>query len=447
MNRIILDEIGRRWWFWGLIALSCLVLSACAAAEKNFFYGAFYPAILGISVLSLLLRYGRVLLTLPFTARQIGQTIWMLNVVIPSLLLVLFTGLGMVIYSHLRFLKDMTPSPGGLLEVWFRLAVVGSLGFGSAFWLFSGVPPKREQWENLRAQLFGFGLLIAIIGGGYLLAKSTFNDEIKFVILSIFGVFFTALGWFRAEGVVIEYGAYRREIANAAKPAGTFKPRAGYGGISFLITNCCIRYIAAMAYLAAIIFGIILWLVRTDPSFKWSDLLVVTKIFQLYSIPLCFWLVLPIAVHQKFLRSLPLTSKELATVILSLPIVSFLIFSGILALIGIPTFGVPAAMSLLKVEILYLPPICVLATAIVWNNEKKFLRFIITLVVFILSAIPAIYRLILPSHKDLPLWMMIAFPPVSCFLALYIINRLLQKNDMTYRVQMQNFIGPEVTMW
>lgn len=447
MNRIILDELKRRWWFWVLVALSCLVLSACAAAEKNFFYGAFYPAILTITTLTVQLRYGRILLTLPFTARQIGRTVWMLNVMVPSILLVLFTGLGMVIFSHLRFLKEMTPSPDGLLEAWFRLAVVGSLGFGSAFWLFSGVPPKREQWENLRAQLLGFGILIAIVGGGYWLAKSAINDEIKFLTLCIFGIFFTVQGWFRAESAVIEYGAYRKEIPSVAKPHRTFQPRAGYGGIPFLIINCCIRYVAAMACLAAIIFVVILWFVRPDPSFKWSDLLVVTKVFRAYSIPLCLWLVLPMMVHQKFLRSLPLTSKELAAVILSLPVVPFLILCGILALLDIQMFGVPAALSLLKGEFLYLPPICVLATAIVWNNEKNFLRFVIALVIFIVSTIPAMYLLIRPSGKDLPLWMIIVIPVLSCLLALYIINRLLQKNDMTYRVQMQNFINSDTIMW
>jgi hypothetical protein len=157
--------------------------------------------------------------------------------------------------------------------------------------------------------------------------------------------------------------------------------------------------------------------------------------------------VLPIAVHQKFLRSLPLTSKDLATIILCLPVVPVLILFGIIALIDIQILGVSAAMYELEGQLLFLAPICVFATALVWNNDKKFLRFVIVLIVFSLSIIPAICHLFWTSGKGLPLWMIIAYPLVSFLLALYIINRLLTRNDMTYRAQMQTFIGPETPMW
>lgn len=460
MSRIIVDDLRRRWWVWGLIGLACLVCVLCVDANQNFFYGALYPAILGAAVLGLQMRNGRVLLTLPFTARQIGRTVWILIVVIPSLLLALFTGPGIYLCNHYKFftnsILDSTLLPpalaGGFLAAWIQLVIVGSLGFGSAFWLFTKIPPIREQRNNLRTQLYGAGLLIAVIGGGYLLARSTIGDEIKFAIIFLLGVFFTVRGWFRAEGMVIGLGTYRNEAAGVDKPKEMFKPRAGYGGIPFLIMNCCIRYIAAMALLTVIVGGIIVWFQvihpdPVDPPIKRSDVLDFMRGFSFYSFFLNFWMILPIAVHQKFLRSLPLTSRELAAVILCMAAVPFLMLSGIAVLFEIPAFGVPAAGFLLGGHLLFLPPLCVIATAIVWNNERKFLRFVIAVVVFSVSAVPAIYHLFWTSEKGLPLWMVILIPLVSLLLALYIINRLLQRNDMTYRAQMQTFISPETPMW
>lgn len=454
MSRIILDDLRRRWWAWGLFGLACLVCGLCVDANENFFYGVVYPAILSAVVFVKQMRIGRVLLTLPLTARQIGRTVWVLIVVIPSLLLALFTGPGVYLCYHYNFFAESTALPPalarGFLAIWIQLTIVGSLGFGSAFWFFTKIPPIRKQRNNLKTQLYGAGLLIAVIGGGYLLARSAIGDEIKFAIVCLLGVFFSVRGWFRAERMVIDLSTYRNEIAGAGKRREMFKPRNGFGGIPFLIMNCCVRYIIVMAFLAIVGFGIILWSVAYDPTnppIKRSDLLDVAKGFSFYAVFLNFWIVLPIAVHQKFLRSLPLTSKKLALVILSLPVVPYLVLCGIVALVNFPVFGVPAATFLLGEHLLLLPPLCVFATAVVWNNERKFLRFVIALVVFSFSAVPAIYHLFQTSEKGLPLWMVITIPLISLLLALYIINRLLQRNDMTYRTQLQMFLGPEPAMW
>jgi hypothetical protein len=451
MRRIILDDLRRRWWIWGLVGLACLVCGLCVDASKNLFYGAFYPVILGTAVLGLQLRGGRVLLTLPFTARQIGRTVWALIVLIPSLLLALFTGPGIFLGRHFDISTDPTILPAGFLTSWFQLTVVGSLGFGSVFWLFTRIPLIREQRNNLRMQLYGSPLLIAIIGGGYLLARSAISDEIKFMIICFLGFFFTVRGWFRSERMVIDLSTYRNDIAGAGKPKEMFKPRAGYGGIWYLIINCCVRYIAMTVFLAAItaiVLGIFFLANPKDPGQpRLSDLIDVMKGAPFYFVFFSFWLVLPIAVHQKFLRSLPLTSKELAAIILCLPIVPFLVLCGFLGLFDTQIFGMTAAVSLVRGELLYLPPICVFATALVWNSEKKFLRFIISLIVFGLSIIPVIYHLAWTAGKGLPLWIIIAYPLVSCLLALYLINRLLTRNDMAYRAQMHTFISPETPMW
>ncbi len=445
MNRIILDELGRRWWFWGLICLSCLILGVSSATEKNLAYGAFYPALLSISILALNLRSGRVLLALPFTARQIGRTFWVLYVVIPSILLALFSGLGIFIYSYFATL------PGVFLPEWFQLLVLGSLGFGSVFWVFGGGPLNwffrllKGRWQNcLWVPIYLWGFLFALIAGGYLLAKSAISDEIKLVTLCLVGLVFTVLGWFRAEGVVIEHATYRKEIASAGNPKGTSRPRTGYGGIPYLIVNCCVRYLSLMAMMAALAFGISIW---NDHRINWHDILGFMKVFRFYFVILCFWIALLIGMHPKFLRSLPLTSKGLSAVILSLPITPFLILCGIFTLIDIQTAGTSAALSLLKGELLCVAPLCAFTTAVIWNREKNFARIVMAVTVFILSAIPATYQLVWTSGKDLGLWMIIVVPLVSFSVALFIISRLLERNDMTYRVQMQTLTDPQTLGW
>jgi hypothetical protein len=427
----------------------------CIGANRNFFYGALYPTILGAGLLGLQLRNGRVLLTLPFTARQIGRTVWVLIVVIPSLLLAVFTGPGIYLCNRFKlFADDSTVLPpslfSGFLPAWIQLTIVGSLGFGSAFWFFTRIPATREQRNCVHTQLYGCGLLIAVLGGGFLLARSSIGDGIKFAIVCLLGIYLTVRGWCRAERMVIGLGSYRNETGSVSKPKEMFKPRTGYGGIPFLIMNCCIRYVVVMLGIIAVGSGITLWAVTHDPTnppIKQSEFLDLMKGFSFYAVFLSFWMLFPSAVHQKFLRSLPLTSKKLAAVMLCIPVLPYLILCGIVALVEIPVFGFSPAMFSIKAQLLYLPPICVFATAFVWNNEKKVLRFFIALAIFILSTMPAIFHLFRTSGRGLPLWMIITIPLISCLLALYIINRLLQRNDMTYRNQMQMFLGPEPAIW
>lgn len=444
MNRIILDELERRWWLWGLLCpLVCLLFGFLSALSKDSVYFALYLIPVTANVLPQKLRFGRVLLSLPLTTRQIGQTFWMIAVAIPSVLLAFFGGLG-VLFQH------SFTTHAGFLEIWSRIVVIGSLGCGSAFWLFSGAPTNpQEQWHNrIAGQLYSYGFSIALIGGGYLLYKSDISNEMKFVIVCLLGLVFSVLGWFRAEGLIVDYAADRKEITNLFRSKAIFRPRTGYGGIPYLIVNSFIRFLGILIVAIVVAVGIPLW---KDHRFVWPHILDSMQMIRFFLFLFCLWPVLPVGVHQKFLRSLPMTSKELSAVILCLPTLPFLILCAIFIPIDFQRIGAPAALSLLKTELLFLAPLYVFVTAIVWRDESKPEKIARVVIVLMLSAIPATIQLMYviwnPGKQDLPVWVVVIVPLASCSLALLKIRNLLEKNDMTYRIQVQPLTDVNSPNW
>ena len=51
--------------------------------------------------------------------------------------------------------------------------------------------------------------------------------------------------------------------------------------------------------------------------------------------------------------------------------------------------------------------------------------------------VPIIYQLATSSRGGLPGWIIIAIPVLSVFIALFTIRRLLERNDMTYRIKFE----------
>ena len=161
-------------------------------------------------------------------------------------------------------------------------------------------------------------------------------------------------------------------------PGRKIEPRSGYGGFPYMIMRFGLFYLTTAVFLIATIVCIYGIVARLDHTAKWSDIVAPGLLeFQLWLFILCFVQTMIMGTHLKFLRSLPLTSKQLAATILCTSILPVLIIGGSWVLFFLIKPGVvPAvsAVSILKFGLLNLAPACVLTTGIIWYNEKHFRR-------------------------------------------------------------------------
>lgn len=150
-------------------------------------------------------------------------------------------------------------------------------------------------------------------------------------------------------------------------------------------------------------------------------------------------------VHLKFLRTLPMTSSQLAGVILTIALLPLLLASGIVAVIVGIQHGAPAGISLFKAYLMGAAPACVLAVAAVWHSEQRWGRIILAAVIFLISIIAPIYQattgICNSGAKDMPLYFVLGYPLVAIFLAWRIIIRLLETHSMTYKARAQALRG------
>jgi hypothetical protein len=462
MTKIILDNFRRRWLMW---ALFCL-LSLSAGLDLGIERDIRISAVVFISICMATMDWGfgcvRVLLSLPIAARQIGRAYWWLTVCASTLLFALFSATGILILrlagTHGKFLGPWlemfiaTGPQDKFLGLWLETVLAGGLICGSMFAFMTGalwsaaLSKAGESWrKRFPPQFYAWAFILALIGGMYFLFKSPISIVEKAVIAYLFGFIFSVPGWFRAERLFIDHSSSRLEFAGAGKSSvsrGKFEPRSGYGGVPYLIIRFCLFYLSIVALVIAstiVMAGITVW---HDHGAKWSDIVSPTLLeIQIWLFLMCFVQTTIVGTHLKFLRSLPLTSKQLAATILCMAILPVLIIGGPWILFFLIAPGVlpsMSALSLLKFCLLNLAPVCVLTTGVIWYNEKPFTRITGVIVVLIVSAVPLIYQLATNSRREgLPIWIIIAVPVFSIFIALFTIRHLLERNEMTYRIKFE----------
>ena len=456
MKRIIVDHFTRRWFVWGwfcILSLGAgLTLAGIGIIDPGTIKDADSPGVIFFPILMAWLTaiaarldwaygYPRILLSLPFTARQIGRAVWWTGVGVPALLFALFSGVGVLILCR-------AGTQGRFLELWIKMVFGVGLFSGSIFWFCSGPPSLQGgPWRKRFLVLYSWAFLFGLVGGIYLLYKSAISIESKSVIAYFWGLVFTVPGWLRAEGLVVDYGSYRRETAGAGHGRGKFKPRSGFGGAPYLLMRFFASYLRfALIVLPILVVGSIWINHRFSPGdFVSKEGLPLQIGFQLWFYVMCIFQTITLGANLKLLRSMPLTSIQLSATILSLMLLPILILAGLCIPLFLMKLGLPAVFSLLKCYLLGLLPVCVITTASVWNSEKRFWNIVNGFLAFVVLTVPLIYQLVTTNWDSgrggLPTWIIIALPVAAVFFALFTISRLLERNEMTYRLKVDPSFG------
>ncbi len=462
MTRIMLDGFRRQWLTWSLLCLLFLAAGLILGIERVI-------TISGVVFISFCIAatdwgFGcvRILRSLPLTARQIGLAYWWLIVGASTFLFAVFSAIGILIVrlaqTHDKFLGTWlqmfiaTDPHEKFLGLWLEAVLAGGLLCGSLFWLMTGavwgaaLSRTGEPWrKRFWRQFYAFAFAIALVAGIYFLCKSAISATDKAVIAYCFGFIFSVLGWFRAKILFIDQNSFRGDVAGTGIPGKKFEPRPGYGGVPYLIIRFCLFYLAVVTLMIATIACVSGFVAWKDHKDKWSDIVAPGLVeFQFWLFFLCFVQTMTMATHLKFLRSLPLTSRQLAATILCLAVLPVLIIGGPWILLFLIEPGVvPAvsALSLAKFCLLNLAPVCVLTTGVIWYNEKHFKRIAGIILAWNISIVPIIFQLATSSRGGLPAWMIIAIPVLSIFIALLAVRRLLERNEMAYRIKFEMLPG------
>ena len=451
MKRIILDQFERRWLMWTLFSLVSVTAGLVLGVERDIRISGAVFISFSIAPMDWGLGCPRVLLSLPFTARQIGRAYWWLTVCASTLLFAVFSAVGILIVGQAqtygKFLGPWlqmfiaTDSRDKFLGIWLETVLAAGLLCGSIFWLMSGaiwgaaLSRAGEPWrKRFPRQFYACAFAIGLLGGIYFLCRSTINIRDKIVIAYLFGFVFSVLGWFRAKSLFVE-SIFRPDVARAGVARRKFEPRPGYGGVPYLIIGFCLFYLAAVSLLIASVIGlgnIMAWLTHRA---AWSEVLPpALGEVQFWLFLICLFQTMIIGTHLKFLRSLPLTSNQLAATILCLAFLPVLIIGGPWILFVLMEPGVLSALSILKFCLLNIAPACALTTGVIWCNEQ-FRRIAGVGLAWIVSIVPIIYQLATASRGGLPIWIVIAVPVLSICIALFSIRRLLERHETTYRIK------------
>ena len=351
MNLILRDYVRRWWWVWalGLPVNAAMLVSECVAHQRGN-DTTFFPLgiFLGSILLAMDLQRGstRVYLSLPVTIRQLARIWWLEAVALPAVAILL---VNTAVFGLLIWRLGMT----GILAVYVKHTLTDVLMLGVMFFALTGLPAGQlgESWAE-RARATFFSLLWGLaFGGWYFFARlfdfTTPSGRIAMVIAGVLGVW----GWARAEMLVQIRAGVRLLAPNLYLPSQ--KARAsrcaeGAGGFGYLVRRTYGRMM--MMGLGIIVLMVLFsWgavaLVDAKAQFMSTARMMTTNpmlsngfVFQ--------WLLamqmLPVCLHIRFLRTLPVSSTWLAAYMVFTPLAAILsiagIFGALLAVSGIITW-------------------------------------------------------------------------------------------------------------
>jgi hypothetical protein len=456
MTRLVLDYYRRWGWVLSLGMALQLIQGWCIAAfpwTPIEFTASMIPVCLGLLPLFDLSRgVVRVVGTLPLSLAKLGRGWWFANVLIPAIVMValLFLGASAAAFCH--------PNQAFPLNRLLMASVITVLWLGTIFALvFPAIFPVtgkfKNRWRGILAGFVGGILTFFFVLGAifaFVLSPGSSNNPILLDIFVAGGTCLTFAGWFRAgrfnpAGIRVEFGQLNPELSEkfyaykegaASSRSTPHQPPEGYGGILFLLRTTFMSGLYVY-FAGAILILLFAWIEPRFPAFgsplslregfKTKDPTnTVLLIFILFER-------LTFLMQLRFLRTLPLSTAKLATVIIASVILPVIAAGLFLAGIAGLSVGTTAALTVLKSCILVLAPItlCIFFNVLRGGGMEVFL---VSVVVALLAWVWVVSAL---QHITFPLAAGVAVAGVM--LGWRLTYYALSRGSRTYRVQTNPF--------
>jgi hypothetical protein len=426
MKLIILDHLKR----WGLVWIAIGIFNCLIHLDPN--KGTDYisfPILLWISAFALNFDLqrgsGRVLTTLPVTARQIGRASWIFSVALPTLLLATTSGLAMLIHPA-------GSASGFPMDDLIVTAITSALYLGSFFYLFIGSSPGQPQnavaW--VRA-VFGVGFII-----GMLFVKPAF-DTPQGIIFALAAATLTVAGWFRAEQMVLQRAGFKLVAKTSNKNMVQHKIPQGSGGLPYLVQRIFIQ---------STLIGLALMTAMTPVmAFLFQDshrAQAVVSMIQGGSTPYVFFIlifsIVPIVFQLRFLRTLPVSSSALAATLVSLPVFSIVAVGVIVAAVAGLLLGETVILPTANNFFMLGAKAAVIVPLIVWRGLDVVTYVFIFLMVISDSFINLGMTILFHLGSDKPAnpwWSSLIIFLLFIAVAFVLTQRMLTQSSSAYRVR------------
>jgi hypothetical protein len=359
------------------------------------------------------------------TARQIGRAWWIFSVALPALLLAATTGIAMLVHSA------VTNIPFPLDK--FVLAVTAStLSLGAIFFLFIGMMPNWPQ--SLTGWLRYTFLMICLFG--IIFIQPAF-DTLKGMLVLLGGFLLTAIGWFRTEQMAVQRATFRPGVQLGQRKPGRHQAQSGFGGVPFLLQTLFIR-IGYMG-IAVIVWLLIMHLVmdetsKLSPKQLLEAILPTSSTFGFFFV--FMFLLLPMMMQLRHLRSLPISTTALAALLVLLPTVP--IFACGLAWAAFHA-DASAVGNIFQIPSNFLTCAAMLSVAaplFVWQGLRMGSYLLIMVLVMFSTMGPLLFH---TTKIPASITAVVSFGII--LLAFVITRRLLKSSSQAYRLLPTNMIG------
>jgi hypothetical protein len=423
MTRLILDYY-RRWSLVLLIGAALQLLQGWWLTVEPLtpfeFTASMIPICLGLLLPLFDLSRGvvRVIGTLPLSLAKLAHGWWLANVLIPAnvLLALLFLGAGAAEFCH--------PGQAFPLNRLLMASLVTVLWLGTMFALvmpaiFPVTGKFRNRWPGILTQFVGAILTVCFVLWaifGFVLSPGASKNPIMLAIFLAGGISLTFVGWLRAarfNPVGVRFGSSGNELSakfNAYKAGAasshpktlstiSHRPPEGHGGILFLLRLTFINGLFG-CFTSAI--GILLFwwcasrfsgLVRFPAPGQGALVIDLREGFKVNNSSITVLLIFalfplrPALMQLRFLRTLPISTAKLATVIMASVILPAMAVSMLLTgTIGL-SVGTPAALTTLKSCLLFLAPVVLCVFFAVWRGggTQAYILFFAAMMVWVLA--------------------------------------------------------------
>ncbi len=372
MKLIIRDHLRRWWWVWVLNALVQSIVgwfSAINTPPPKEFFNAMFMLFVGPFLLQFDLQRGiaRTLVALPLTAGQIARGWWLAAVGLPVITLGSFMFLSAGI-SH-------RVNPAGVFNVsWLAMCSLVSLLFlGTSFLVLMSFSNGwgGSWWDKLRNMICGtfWGLSI---GGWPLISKHLFDTSTKTLGVLVVGAGLTMIGWFRAERMVLQRAGFRPGVQLGKRQPGRHQAPAGFGGLPFLwqklllqVGRFALIFVGYMLLMQVLMHGE----AKLSPRQLFEASLPALSSFGYFF--MYIFLVLPMIMQLRLLRTLPISANSLAATLVLLPTAPILFIGLVWAAVG---GGVSPGENIFHISSYFLTSAAMLAIVVpifVWQGLKS----------------------------------------------------------------------------
>ena len=428
MNPLIADQFVRRWWLWlvcffanlGFGAILLPLSSQLAMLPIAIFLGP------GIWLMDLYRGYPRVVLSLPFTAKESGRTLWMYSVALPTLVMAVASLIGVL-------LKNYPVLPVGN---WLIYISTNALVYGSMFCIQCDYASPNNAWRVV-VRFFRFGILIGCI-------LIFFQETISPMMTPAFYVVSIALtvsGWRGAERMMLLLGERRAASQSTSNAPRKFVPPGGFGGTSFSLANSIGRtWLMGLLMLGALHAFTLFqgkpfdWHHLTRPMANSGFLFPFIFVFAMQTAPLFL--------NLRHLRTLPLSPGRLVVWLFCEGILPLFSFALALTLLAWHETGATECLSFIKIEFMIAATTSLFLTASIWNFSTTFSKGILATVFLLSTLTPMFYELGwgLTGNGGLPVWFVAIYTLGLLILSHQVASRVIARSSSPYRARPSTMI-------